>query len=183
MSPIRAADPAAATTNRLANVLPGLLDSVLTQIHGKAPNAKIVLMGYPKLFETGDSCVFMDESDRPWLNTVSAGLGSAQANAATRAVSRGIAVKFEDPQPFFATHSLCTSPSAENGLVFQQTPGDKAMYSLPVPGPNFGVGVSQQSIHPNTLGTTDYAAALQDALRDPRRDGVRATRFLRVPSL
>jgi len=155
---------ATATTNRLTNALPGLLDSVLTQIHLKAPNAKIVLMGYPKLFETGDSCVFMNEADRPWLNTVSAGLGTAMASAATRAVSRGIAVKFEDPQPFFASHNLCTSPSAENGLVFQQTPGDKAMYSLPVPGPNFGVGVSQQSIHPNTLGTTDYAAALQDAL-------------------
>jgi hypothetical protein len=38
------------------------------------------------------------------------------------------------------------------------------MKSFPVPGPNFGVGPSQQSIHPNALGTTDYAAALQDAL-------------------
>jgi len=153
-----------ATADRLANVLPGKLSAVLTAIHGKAPNARIVLMGYPMLFESGSTCVYISDSDRAWLNSVSTGISTAMSNAASAAAGVGIPVKFEDPQPFFSGHNLCTSSSAENGLVFTLTPGDKPMFTFPVPGPNFGVGVSQQAVHPNTLGTTYYAAALQDAL-------------------
>ena len=153
-----------ATTNRLSSVLPGRLATVLTQIHAKAPNAKIVLMGYPKLFEYASGCVSIDDSDRTWLNSVSDGLKNAMSAAATSALSAGIQVKFEDPQPLFTGHNLCTSNPAENPLVFTLTPGDKPMFSFPFPGPNLNAGISQQSVHPNTLGTTYYATALQDAL-------------------
>jgi len=152
------------TANRLANVLPGALATTLNQIHAKAPSAKIVLMGYPKLFETGSTCVYIDDNDRAWLNSVSTGLTGAMSAAASNATASGIPVRFADPQQFFTGHNLCTSIPAENGLVFTQTSGDAPMYSLPVPGPNYNFGVSQQSIHPNPTGTSYYAATLQGAL-------------------
>jgi GDSL-like Lipase/Acylhydrolase family len=151
------------TASRLA-ALPALLATDLSAIHSKAPNAKIVLMGYPELFETGSSCINIDDRDRTWLNSVSSQLESTLSAAATTANAGGTFVKFENPEPFFTGHNLCASSSAENGLVFHQSPGDKPMFSFPVPGPNFNVGVSQQSAHPNPLGTTYYASALQDAL-------------------
>ena len=150
--------------DRLKNVLPGLLANDLAQIHAKAPNAKIVLMGYPKLFESGSTCVFIDDRDRSWLNTVSDGLTSAMSAAAATARSNGISVKFADPQPFFTGHNLCTSNSAENGMITYQTPGDSPWFNLPVPGPNYNAGLSQQSVHPNVLGATYYTQALQNAL-------------------
>lgn len=153
-----------ATANRLSSVLPGRLSTVLNQIHAKAANAKIVLMGYPKLFETASGCVSINDQDRAWLNSVSDGLTNAMSAAAASARTAGIQVKFEDPQPFFTGHNLCTPTPAENPLVFTLTPGDKPMFSFPVPGPNFNAGISQQSAHPNTLGTTYYSTALQDAL-------------------
>jgi hypothetical protein len=153
-----------ATANRLAITVPSLLATDLNQIHARAPNAKIVLMGYPLLFESGADCVYINNVNTTWLNSVSSGISQDLADAAAGAVSRGIAVKYEDPEPFFAGHNLCSAAPAENGLLLVQSPGDKSTFTFPVPGPNFNVFISQQSDHPNITGTTDYALALQNAL-------------------
>lgn len=60
--------------------------------------------------------------------------------------------------------NLCTSPSAINGLVFTLNPGDQVIFDVPTPGPNFGFNVSQQSIHPNELGTDLYASVMESTL-------------------
>jgi hypothetical protein len=159
-------DIGTATTRRLDYELPETLETVLDAIQDRAPSAVIVLMGYPKLFESGTSCVQIDPSNQAWINQLSEDLTSVMSNSAAIMDSpSGQRVLFADPQPFFTCHNLCTIPSsALNGLVFTQTPGDKPLIDFPVAGPNFGVGVSQESVHPNTIGTGYYSEALEDVL-------------------
>ncbi|WP_157981591.1 SGNH/GDSL hydrolase family protein [Protaetiibacter intestinalis] len=158
-------DIATATARRLEYELPETLVTVLAAIKERAPNATIVLMGYPNLFETDTTCVEIDASNHTWLNQLSTDLTSVMSNAAATMDEPGAQrVLFADPQSQFTGHNLCTTTSGINGLVFTQTPGDKPMFEMPVPGPNFGLGVSQESVHPNTLGTSYFAAALEDVL-------------------
>lgn len=121
-------------------------------------------MGYPKLFESGASCVLIGDVNMGWLNQLSEDLTDVMDNAAAIADSPSQRVVFVDPQPKFTGHNLCTSQSAINGLTFTLTPGDQPLITVPVPGPNFGMNASQQSVHPNSLGTDYYAAAVKEGL-------------------
>ena len=136
------------------------LDHVLYQITKRAPNAVVVLAGYPTLFETGSTCVGMAASNRPWLNEISGLLTVAMQDAANRANLTGHTVLFANPQPYFTGRNLCAGNSAMNSLVLSMTPGD-----LPqgLPG-DYSTPVSQESAHPNSVGTTMYSDALEDAL-------------------
>lgn len=153
-----------ATQRRLDDVLPDSLAAVLGAIQAKAPNARILLMGYPEIFAGGTGCVYLDAGDKDWLNDVSVGLAATMSAAAADANSPSHPVTFVDPQPYFAGRDLCDSSPGLNRLVYTLTPGDKAMFALPIPGPDFGLGISQQSVHPNMDGTTLYAQAMSDAL-------------------
>lgn len=149
-----------ASEERLENEIPLSLAIVLNQIKTQAPNASIVLMGYPRLFDVGGGCIGMDPDDLPFLNGTSDGLRDVLEAAADDADSPGQRVLFVDPQPSFSGHTLCTSPSAINGLLEPFSPGD-----LP-----WGVWsdaqtpVAQSSVHPNNLGTDLYSDALEGAL-------------------
>ncbi|MCU1417156.1 MAG: hydrolase family protein [Schumannella sp.] len=152
-----------ASTMRLTTQLNISLDHVLYQITKRAPNARVVLMGYPKLFETGGFCVGMAPSNITWLNQVSTDLTQALHDAVDRAVLAGKRVTFADPQPYFHLHNLCEPGSALNGLM--PFPGDKTPGDLPTGMPGlYSSPVSAQSAHPNTLGTTNYSDALEAAL-------------------
>lgn len=72
---------------------------------------------------------------------------------------------FVDPQTTFTGHNLCTGSgvSAINGLQFTVTPAEDPL------SPHFGLFVSGQfvsrtSVHPNELGTSLYAEALEAGL-------------------
>lgn len=71
---------------------------------------------------------------------------------------------YQSPQYLFSGRNLCTANSAINGLIFQLTPGDIPLFQYNGAGPNFGLGVSAQAIHPNTTGSELYAAVANDAL-------------------
>lgn len=152
------------TSSRTHSEVPTSVATVLSQIKDKAPNATIMLMGYPALFETGSSCIGIAEIDRPWLNTVAADLNSGLQSAASAASTPAGPVVFANPTAAFSGKNLCTNPSAINGLVFTLSPGDQVLLQFPIPGPDFGVNVSQQSIHPNELGTDIYASVMESTL-------------------
>ncbi len=148
-----------ASLDRLDGELPDSLDRVLYQIKKRAPNALIVLVGYPIIFETGATCVWMPPSNGPWLIDISQRLADELADAADRATDATHTVLFADTQPFFTGRNLCASNSAMNALVSSFTPGDLPPGIFPGQTP-----FSQQSAHPNQNGTSLYSEALEDAL-------------------
>lgn len=155
-----------ATKNRVQNEVPTSVATILTEIHKKAPNAKIVLMGYPELFQSGSSCVFIDDLQRGWLNEVAYMLATAMQNgvAAYQAANPGApASTFANPMPAFDGHNLCTSNNYVNGMITQLTPGDTYAMKVPISGTQ--VGLSMQSFHPNKAGTTAYAGVLNQAVQ------------------
>ncbi|MFB2556764.1 cell wall-binding repeat-containing protein [Herbiconiux liangxiaofengii] len=157
-----------ATAQRTNVQIPASIGTILQQIQLRAPNARILLMGYPGLFETGSSCAGVKDGDREWLNQVTNDLNAGLASAATNANSSGHPVTFADPRGTFSGTNLCTPAgiSSNTGVVFQRTESDGSLFSWPLAGPNFGSPVSQQSFHPNLIGTDLYAEVMMKALGD-----------------
>ncbi|MBQ3358876.1 MAG: hypothetical protein IJG47_08260 [Microbacterium sp.] len=148
--------------SRLA-ALPGKITSVLQEIKQRAGNARIILLGYPTLFENGTLCVALSESNKSWLNSVSQRLNQALTKAAFDA---GTYVTYESPQYRFSGHNVCADNPALRRLVLTTTPGDAGTWIQP---PNAaGFGISAQSVHPNQFGTDLYAQAANNAVASER---------------
>ena len=148
--------------SRLA-ALPGKITSVLQEIKQRAGNARIILLGYPTLFENGTLCVALSESTKSWLNSVSQRLNQALTKAAFDA---GTYVTYESPQYRFSGHNVCADNPALRRLVLTTTPGDAGTWIQP---PNAaGFGISAQSVHPNQFGTDLYAQAANNAVASER---------------
>jgi hypothetical protein len=133
--------------------------SVLTtvqQIHKLAPNAKIVLMGYPELVAKDKQCVsLLDPSEASWIDSMSVYMNQQLAGVAADATTAGAPTTFADPVPAFAGKGACGSPAGINNLILlAHTPGDDP-----------AVTQSAQSFHPNGVGTGLYAGVLNAALR------------------
>ena len=98
---VTAVDNATTTVN---NTLPGLLDTTYTAIQNRAPNARVVVAGYPHLMdETAASCD-LSSVKRQALNK---GSDALDAVISARAAAAGFA--FADPRPTFAGHGVCSS--------------------------------------------------------------------------
>ncbi|MEV6491258.1 SGNH/GDSL hydrolase family protein [Actinoplanes sp. NPDC051633] len=123
-------------------VLPGKLDSLYAGIAGRAPNARVLVLGYPLLFdETAPSCGFagLSVAKRRAINQ-----GDRELNAviADRASAAGF--EFVDVTDDFAGHGACSAQPWINGLVI-----------LP----------PTNSFHPNGSGYRyGYLPALSDAV-------------------
>ena len=111
----------------IKNVLPGLLATLYSSIRSKAPNATVVVVGYPRLFN-GEDCnalTWFSPSDESLLNATADLLDGKLAAAAA---ARGFA--FANPTSAFIGHAVCGNPEWLNGL------------SNPI----------SESYHPNRLG-------------------------------
>ena len=88
--------------------LPALLTATLRAIHAHAPRARIVLLGYPELFDLSKSgtCIGLGTRDRTALNDGADALDSTLAAAA----SANNAV-WADVRGQFAHHEICDSGS------------------------------------------------------------------------
>ncbi|MFE9747176.1 GDSL-type esterase/lipase family protein [Saccharothrix saharensis] len=129
--------------------------TVVEQIRRKAPAARIVLMGYPRLFELSAACVIgVDSNEAQWMNDMADQLNTALSQVAAEA---GVHVGFSDPRDEFTGKGVCGSPESIRNIVgpWNRTPGEK-----PLAEP------SQQSFHPNTDGQVLYAASLDSTLRE-----------------
>ena len=95
------------------NTLPGRLDSLYAQIRTKAPNAKVVVVGYPRIFN-GEDCnvaTFFSPSEQSSLNATGDLLNSKLAAAAS---ARGFT--FANPTSRFVGHAWCSDAEWINGL-------------------------------------------------------------------
>jgi len=88
----------------IASQLPGELNNVLGDIKAAARNARVVVLGYPELYDLGksSSCLGLSTTDRAALNTAADQLDQQIQLAAGR--YRDV---FADVRSAFAGHELC----------------------------------------------------------------------------
>jgi len=126
--------------NYINNTLPGTLSTLYGSIKTKAPNAKVVIVGYPRLFN-GEDCnagTWFSPSEETRLNQT-ADLINSKLSAAARAKGFSSA----NPTNAFIGHAVCDSPEWLNGL------------SNP----------TSESYHPNTTGhASGYKPLVQGLL-------------------
>jgi lysophospholipase L1-like esterase len=94
--------------SEMASQLPGELDSVLNAITASAPNARVVVLGYPHLYDLGRSagCIGLSTTDRTDLNQAADLLDGQIQAAAFRHDD-----VFGDARSAFAAHEICDSAS------------------------------------------------------------------------
>ncbi|UGS26564.1 hypothetical protein K8F61_18420 [Microbacterium resistens] len=143
------------------SALPDLVSATLNEIRDNAPNARILMLGYPMIFESSGACVSVRSGDLPWLNSVADKLNAALTEAADAA---GAHVTYQDPQYLFAGANLCTPDTLINGFMLELTPGDEPLAEWTGLGPNVPAPLSAQSFHPNTAGADRYATVANSAL-------------------
>jgi lysophospholipase L1-like esterase len=89
---------------KIAAQLPGQLNNVLRDISGAAPNARVVVLGYPDLYDASRICLGLSTADRTDLNQA-----ATQLDAAIKAAAGRAGDTFADPRAAFAGHSICDS--------------------------------------------------------------------------
>jgi lysophospholipase L1-like esterase len=123
--------------NFITNTLPGQLDALYTDIRTRAPNAHVIVVGYPRLFN-GEECNLLariSPDEQSSLNGVADLLATK-----TSVIAAAHGFDFVDPRTAFTTHRICDDVEWLNGL------------SNPI----------GESYHPNKLGHsafTDLVAA------------------------
>ncbi|MET3960270.1 lysophospholipase L1-like esterase [Marmoricola sp. OAE513] len=93
--------------------LPSSLSTLYASIKSKAPNAKVVVVGYPRIFN-GEDCnagTFFSPAEETRLNAM-ADLINSKISA--QASSKGFT--FANPTSRFVGHAVCDSPEWLNGL-------------------------------------------------------------------
>ncbi|MFJ5229687.1 SGNH/GDSL hydrolase family protein [Kitasatospora sp. NPDC088391] len=89
------------------NTLPGKLANVYGQIKSKAPNAHVVVLGYPHLYKVPGSCIFgISDTKRTAINSAADTLDTVIAKQVANA-----GFTFKDVRPVFAEHEICGSSS------------------------------------------------------------------------
>jgi lysophospholipase L1-like esterase len=99
--------------NFITNTLPGQLDSLYTEIRTRAPNAHVIVVGYPRLFN-GEECNLLariSPAEQSSLNSVADLLATK-----TAALAAAHGFDFVDPRAAFNTHRICDDVEWLNGL-------------------------------------------------------------------
>jgi lysophospholipase L1-like esterase len=95
------------------NTLPGAIAKLYTSIRAKAPNAKVVVAGYPRIFN-GEDCnafTWFSPSEETRLNQT-----ADLINAKTRSAASTTGFGWSNPTTAFVGHAVCDSPEWINGL-------------------------------------------------------------------
>lgn len=133
---------------------------LLEEIHDEAPNARVLLMGYPKLFSGRCELITkltLSEGEVGWMNDLARVLAERLSKAAVDANARAGTdyVTFTDPRPAFEGRGICGTPEHIHAGVLTPTDGDMLVIG------------SQQSFHPKAEGYLDYAWAMDLTLNPP----------------
>jgi len=88
------------------STLPGQLDSVYSAISAKAPNAHVVVLGYPRFYQLGTTCLGLSETKRKAINDAAGYLDTAINKAAA---NHGFT--FGEVRTTFTGHEICSGSS------------------------------------------------------------------------
>lgn len=123
----------------LGTDLPGRLDGLLSQVRSRAPYAKVLVVGYPHLFNGTDcnAATFFSAAEQASLNAA-----TDKLNALLSSRAASIGATFVSPVAGFSGHAWCSRAEWINGL------------SNPI----------VNSYHPNVTGHAAYAQLVGPAL-------------------
>lgn len=124
----------------IRNTLPGQLDQLYSTIRSRAPNARLIAVGYPRLFN-GQECNAIARISPGEQSRLNAAADLLATTTAARAAANGFT--FADARGPFTGHAVCGSPEWINGT------------SWPV----------SESYHPNRAGHVGYANIVESAIR------------------
>ncbi|HKT05880.1 MAG TPA: SGNH/GDSL hydrolase family protein [Rugosimonospora sp.] len=124
----------------MRGTLPGALDTLYAKIRSLAPAARVVVVGYPRLFNVSD-CQSLARISPGEQSALNGGADLLDSTIAARAAAHGF--RFVDPRAAFGGHAVCDSVEWINGL------------SNP----------TSESYHPNRTGqASGYAPLVESAL-------------------
>ncbi len=129
-----------AAENYIRNTLPGQLNQLYARIRQLAPNARVVVAGYPRLFN-GQECNAIARISPGEQSRLNAAADLLATTIAARAAANGLA--FADARGPFTGHAVCDGSEWINGT------------SWPL----------GESYHPNKSGQLGYAGFVEAALR------------------
>lgn len=96
------------------NTLPGLLNTMLADIHAAAPSAKIIVVDYPDFYDLSvPICIGLSSADHQALDN---GINDLDGVIQTAAARGGDT--FADVRPEFAGHELCDGAGWLNSITF-----------------------------------------------------------------
>lgn len=101
--------------NYIRNTLPAQLHNVYAAIKTRAPSAKVIVLGYPRLFN-GEDCnaaTWFSPDDENRLNATADLMASTTS---TQVAAMGANFVFKSSIPAFIGHAVCGSPEWLNGL-------------------------------------------------------------------
>jgi lysophospholipase L1-like esterase len=106
-------ESAVAADEKVANnTLPGELDTMLSDIHADAPNAKVIVLDYPDFYDLSvPVCVGLSSADHQTLDN---GINDLDGVIATAAAANGDT--FADVRSQFSGHELCDDAGWLNSL-------------------------------------------------------------------
>ncbi|HEX8780979.1 MAG TPA: SGNH/GDSL hydrolase family protein [Nocardioides sp.] len=149
------------------NILPGALATLYGKIRTRAPYAKVVVVGYPRIF-MGEDCnagTWFSPSEMTRLNATADLLNSTTGQQASTA-----GFSFANPTSRFIGHAVCDDPEWVNGLsspisesYHPNKPGHSSGYTPTVSGPLTG------STFVGGAKVTGRAARMADALAARQR--------------
>ncbi|MGC4791920.1 SGNH/GDSL hydrolase family protein [Micromonospora sp. DT178] len=125
--------------NQIRNTLPGRLDQLYSRIRSLAPNARVAVVGYPRLFN-GEECNLIARISPGEQAELNAAADLLATTIRGRAVAHGFT--FVDARGPFTGHAVCDDVEWLNGT------------SNPL----------GESYHPNRAGHVGYAGVVQTAL-------------------
>ena len=106
------------SNSQITNQLPAKLDSTYSQIKSRAPNARVVIVGYPRPFAhrtcLAATGVSLTEEDN--LNALTDHLDSVIKSKAQQ-----YGFSYADPNPYWSGHDICASNPFTNGLTLLHT--------------------------------------------------------------
>ncbi|MDV8147051.1 SGNH/GDSL hydrolase family protein [Arthrobacter sp. B10-11] len=133
------ANAVAASEGSLGQVGAGLASAYAT-IHALAPNAKIAVLGYPRLFEPADGNPYFSADEQVLINRATDSLNTAIAGAVASAKAGGADAQFVDVTTRFAGHAV---NSDDPWIAYDS-----------------GNPLADTNFHPNPTGHRAYATAV-----------------------
>jgi lysophospholipase L1-like esterase len=100
----------------IRTTLPARLDATYRDIHTRAPNARLVVLGYPHLYATGSCLLEASTARRTRINAVADTLAAVTAQRVAAAGGT-----FLDSRAAFTGHEVCSGAPWLNGTTFPIT--------------------------------------------------------------
>ncbi|MCU1536970.1 MAG: hydrolase [Humibacillus sp.] len=173
-------------TTTINGTVPGRLATLYGSIRAKAPNARVIVVGYPRIFN-GEDCnafTWFSPTEESRLNATADLLNSRTATAAANA-----GFTFVNPTSRFVGHAVCDSPEWLNGLsspvsdsYHPNVAGHRDGYAV-VTKPAFGLPTALTAAAATTRAERSAATLTRDARRYAAADATIAPERFVAPDL